>query len=72
MNYLTGFVWFWYDFIVGDAWEIALGVVVVMAALWAIIEAQPNAAVAVGPILPAALIVITAASLWFEQRGRRL
>ena len=72
MKYLTGFVWFWYDFIVGDAWEIAVGVVAVMAALAAAVAMQPGAAEAVAPLLPAALIVITGGSLWFERRGRRI
>ena len=26
MRYLKGFFAFWYDFIVGDAWEVAVGV----------------------------------------------
>ena len=26
MKYVTGFFAFWYDFIVGDAWEVAAGV----------------------------------------------
>ncbi len=28
MKYITGFFAFWYDFIVGDAWEVAAGVIV--------------------------------------------
>ena len=31
MRFLVGFLRFWYDFIVGDAWEIAAGVVAVLA-----------------------------------------
>jgi hypothetical protein len=30
MRFLVGFLRFWYDFIVGDAWEIAAGVVAVL------------------------------------------
>ncbi len=30
MKYVTGFFRFWYDFIVGDAWEVAAGVVIAL------------------------------------------
>jgi len=30
MRFLVGFSRFWYDFIVGDAWEVAAGVVAVL------------------------------------------
>ena len=30
MSLIIGFLGFWYDFIVGDAWEIALGVIIVL------------------------------------------
>ena len=32
MAFVRGFLRFWYDFIVGDDWRIALGVVLVLAA----------------------------------------
>jgi hypothetical protein len=32
MSLLRGFLRFWYDFIVGDDWRIALGVVLVLGA----------------------------------------
>jgi hypothetical protein len=31
MRYVVGFGRFWYDFIVGDDWRLAVGVVVVLA-----------------------------------------
>ena len=30
MNFIKRFLAFWYDFIVGDAWEVAAGVVAVL------------------------------------------
>ena len=30
MNYVRNFLAFWYDFIVGDAWEVAAGVVIAL------------------------------------------
>jgi hypothetical protein len=34
MKYIKNFVLFWYDFIVGDDWLIAGGIVVIMFAAW--------------------------------------
>ncbi|HTN78340.1 MAG TPA: hypothetical protein VMK16_01605 [Acidimicrobiales bacterium] len=36
MKLLKGFVRFWYDFIVGDDWRLAIGVVVVVVAVIAL------------------------------------
>lgn len=30
MNYVRGFFAFWYDFIIGDAWEVAAGVLIAL------------------------------------------
>lgn len=30
MRYLLGFLRFWYDFVIGDCWQIAAGVVIVL------------------------------------------
>ena len=38
MNFITNFVRFWYDFIVGDDWTIAAGVAAIMAAAWGLGE----------------------------------
>lgn len=34
MHYVTAFLRFWYDFIVGDDWTVAVGVAAIMAAAW--------------------------------------
>jgi hypothetical protein len=34
MRYVIGFLRFWYDFIIGDDWTIAVGVAAIMAAAW--------------------------------------
>lgn len=36
MRYVIGFLRFWYDFIIGDDWTIAVGVAAIMAAAWAL------------------------------------
>jgi hypothetical protein len=38
MKYVRGFFEFWYDFIVGDAWEVAAGVVVGLVALYLLVH----------------------------------
>ncbi|MGC4189994.1 MAG: hypothetical protein QM589_02005 [Thermomicrobiales bacterium] len=34
MRHVTAFLRFWYDFIVGDDWTIAIGVAAIMTATW--------------------------------------
>lgn len=70
MRYLTAFLRFWYDFIVGDAWEIAAGVVIALAAgtILAQTEVVPREAV---PLLVAGVIVlVVGTSLFMEARKR--
>lgn len=68
MKYITNFFWFWYDFIVGDAWEVAVGVVATFVVAWAIVHAQPELEASVGFLVIGAIAAIMAASLWQEQR----
>ena len=42
MNYIKQFLAFWYDFIVGDDWVVAAGVVVLLAAAGALARAEMN------------------------------
>ncbi len=37
---LKAFGWFWYDFIIGDDWAIAAGVVIILGATWLLDEAD--------------------------------
>ncbi|MBC3840075.1 hypothetical protein GXW82_07355 [Streptacidiphilus sp. 4-A2] len=43
MNTLRGFGRFWYDFVVGDDWRVALGVVLALAATYGLVQAGLNA-----------------------------
>jgi hypothetical protein len=66
MDRLRTFGHFWYDFVVGDDWRLALGVVVALG-LTAIAHA------AAGPswwVMPATVAVILALSLWHAVRRR--
>lgn len=67
MKQLRGFVTFWYDFIVGDAWEVALGVVIALA-LVALI-ARAGYAAQVWPLLPLGVALVLGGSLiWHARR----
>ena len=68
MSWLRGFLFFWYDFLVGDAWDIAFGCVVALAALALIVRARPGATELLGPLLAAAVIVLTWVSVRRETR----
>ena len=48
MRYLTGFLRFWWDFIIGDDWKIAAGVALVLAVDAALVAATdlPNSVIA--------------------------
>ncbi|MEZ0068762.1 hypothetical protein ABIA32_004796 [Streptacidiphilus sp. MAP12-20] len=43
LSALRSFARFWYDFIVGDDWRVALGVAVSLAATWGLTRAGLNA-----------------------------
>lgn len=70
MRFITGFFRFWYDFIVGDAWDIAAGILVVLAvgaflASQAVL-AQEQLTLLVG----AGIVLVVGSSLYFEARRR--
>ncbi len=68
---LSKFARFWYDFVVGDDWTIAVAVCVLLAVTAAIAHRGTVA----WPILPIGVVAILGASLWRVRRaheeGRR-
>jgi hypothetical protein len=70
MGFVRGFLFFWYDFLVGDAWDIAAGVVVCLVALALVARAAPGSASVLGPLLAVAVIALTWLSLSRETRRR--
>ena len=60
MRYLKAFLLFWYDFIVGDDWVIAAGVVGALLGTARLVRAGVEAWWA----LPVAVIALLAISLW--------
>jgi hypothetical protein len=66
MKWIVGFFRFWYDFIVGDDWRVALGVVATLA-LTAVLTDQGVPAWWVPPTAVAATLL---GSLWRAARRR--
>jgi hypothetical protein len=60
---MRAFLRFWYDFIVGDDWRVAVGVLVVLAvgALLVGLDALPDAAVA--PLAAAGIVAVATLSI---------
>jgi hypothetical protein len=69
MKYIKGFFAFWYDFIVGDAWEVAAGVLVTLLLLFLGNRLIGSAVSVAGVILlPLAIVALLAFSLWRVRR----
>jgi hypothetical protein len=64
---ITAFGRFWYDFVVGDDWRVALAVVVALA-LTAVLA---GSGIPAWWVLPVAVVVLLPASLWRVARARR-
>ncbi|MCW2602381.1 MAG: hypothetical protein JWN61_516 [Pseudonocardiales bacterium] len=65
---LRSFGAFWYDFIVGDDWRVAVGVVLSLAATWAL---SASTSLAVWWLVPVAVIVLLPLSLYRLTRANR-
>ena len=61
MNFLKRFLAFWYDFVVGDDWAVAAGVVVLLAATGALAQANLNTAAWL--LMPVGVVLVLAISL---------
>lgn len=65
MNYVKGFFAFWYDFIVGDAWEVAAGVLISLLALYVGVRVAGQWVGSYGAFfLPLVIIALLVLSLW--------
>jgi hypothetical protein len=60
MERLKGVLLFWYDFVIGDDWLMAAGVVVALVVTWA----AAQVGVTTWLWLPLLVIVVLATSLW--------
>ena len=65
---LRRFFEFWYDFVVGDDWRVAVGVVLALAVTYAV----SRASVAAWWVLPVAVGLLLPFSLWRVARAARV
>jgi hypothetical protein len=65
MKYVRAFGRFWWDFIVGDDWRVALGLAVALGVTWVLAHHGVNA----WWLLPAAVVLLLAGSVWRESRS---
>ena len=68
MTYLKNFLLLWYDFMVGDDWMIAAGVLMALVLSVALARRGLNA----WWVMLVSVVVMLAASLWRETRRSRL
>jgi hypothetical protein len=66
MRYLASFGRFWWNFVVGDDWRVAAGVVVAIGLTALLAHEGVNA----WWLLPACVAVLLGASLWRASRQR--
>jgi hypothetical protein len=66
MQRLRAFAAFWYDFVVGDDWLIAVGVVISLALTYVL----SRAAVPAWWLMPLSLVLLLPLSLWRATRHR--
>ena len=64
---LSAFGRFWWEFIVGDTPELAVGVALVVVAAWGLAAASVPIGAA---LLPVALLLLLTASVWRGRRAR--
>ena len=63
MSVVRGVLRFWYDFVVGDDWRIAAGVVLVLAAGALLVATDALAEDVLAPLLGAGIVVVASVSL---------
>lgn len=67
MNRIKAFCGFWYDFVVGDDWRVAVAVVVALAVTFGV----ARSGVPAWWVLPATVVVLLPLSLWRVARAGR-
>ncbi|MEV6410030.1 hypothetical protein [Kribbella sp. NPDC051718] len=71
MKFLKGFGAFWYDFIIGDDWKIAVAVVTSLAVLFAAMKADVLGDGVLALLGGAVIVVAFAISLAIDVRPKR-
>ncbi|HUZ77578.1 MAG TPA: hypothetical protein VMV93_08375 [Chloroflexota bacterium] len=60
MRQLKAFYAFWYDFIIGDDWTVAVGVIALFAIIWLV----PTSHAVAWLIVPIVVMLLLAFSVW--------
>lgn len=68
MRYLRAFGAFWYDFLVGDRWELFVGPIAALAVAWALVRADVAPAL-VGGALFVLVAAVAAVSVLMTVEG---
>jgi hypothetical protein len=71
MRFLIGFFRFWYDFIIGDSWEIAAGVVAVLAIGAGLLRTDAVDRAFIPLVMALGVAFVLGGSLLAEVRHRR-
>ncbi len=65
MRFIKAFFAFWYDFIVGDAWEVAAGVLASLVVLYLLVRVTNGEAATYGAYaFPVIILALLTYSLW--------
>ena len=64
---ISAFAAFWYDFLVGDDWRVAVGVIAALALTYGL----STTTIPVWWVLPAAVVVLLPLSLWRVARSKQ-
>ncbi len=67
MDFIKRFAAFWYDFIVGDDWFVAVGAVIALGIAAGL--ARSNVDYLAWVFMPVAVVVVLSTSLWRAVRG---
>jgi len=65
VRYLVNFANFWYDFVVGDDWTVAVGVIIALMVTWVLVQL----AIPAWWLMPIAVTVLLLGSLWRASRA---
>jgi hypothetical protein len=63
---LRAFAAFWYDFVIGDDWLVAVGIVLALAGTYLLSQAG----IAAWWLIPAVIVIVLPVSLWRAVRAK--
>ncbi len=70
MSLVVRFLRFWYDFLIGDCWQIAAGVVIALVLAAVVIGVDAGLAADVGPLLALLIAAVVAGTVWLAWREK--